>query len=201
MLAVAVLMAYTAMNGLVVPLGRALELVVPGTADIRYGIDIRGGVDAVFEPVDLDGSRQNRSWTLRAIIETRLDNLNILDRDVTVDQQNGFIIVRFPWQSHEDDFDPEKAIAELGETAMLTFQNSAGDVLVTGSHVVEASVGNNPIHRMAAMLYSLNLMKRETELFSEATRELVGQPINIYMDDTLIQSAIVKTIFPTGKPI
>jgi hypothetical protein len=25
------------------------------------------------------------------------------------------------------------------------------------------------------------------------------QPINIYMDDTLIQSAIVKTIFPNGE--
>ena len=111
MLAVAVLMAYTAMNGLVVPLGRALELVVPGTADIRYGIDIRGGVDAVFEPVDLDRKPSEQELdSARAIIETRLDNLNILDRDVTVDQQNGFIIVRFPWQSHEDDFDPKRPL-------------------------------------------------------------------------------------------
>jgi len=197
-LAVAVLMAYTAMNGLVVPLGRALELVVPGTADIRYGIDIRGGVDAVFEPVDLDRKPSEQELdSARAIIETRLDNLNILDRDVTVDQQNGFIIVRFPWQSHEDDFDPEKAIAELGETAMLTFQNSAGDVLVTGSHVVEASVGNNP--QDGSYVVQLEFDEEGTELFSEATRELVGQPINIYMDDTLIQSAIVKNHIPNGK--
>jgi SecD/SecF fusion protein len=196
-LAIAILMAYISINGIVVPLGRSLELVIPGTPDMRYGIDIRGGVDAAFEPVDLDRSPTKQELdSARAIIETRLDNLNILDRDVTVDEQNGYIIVRFPWQSTETDFDPEKAIAELGETAMLTFQNAEGDVLVTGSHVVSASVGTNPT---GGYIVQLEFDEEGTQLFSDATKELVGKPINIYMDDTLIQSAIVQTHIPNGE--
>src|SRR5690554_1169336 len=181
-LAIAILMVYISINGITIPLGRSLELVIPGTPDMRYGIDIRGGVDAAFEPVDLDRNPTRQELeSARSIIETRLDNLNILDRDVTIDEQNGYIIVRFPWQSTETDFDPERAIAELGETAMLTFQNEAGDVLVTGSHVKNASVGTNP--ETGGYIVQLEFDKEGAELFSDATRELVQKPINIYMDD------------------
>lgn len=197
-LAIAILMAYISINGITIPLGRSLELAIPGTPDMRYGIDIRGGVDAAFEPVDLDRNPTKQELdSARSIIETRLDNLNILDRDVTVDEQNGYIIVRFPWQSTETDFDPEKAIAELGETAMLTFRNEAGDVLLTGSHVVSAAVGTHP--QKGGYIVQLKFDEEGTQLFSDATRELVGRPINIYMDDTLIQSAIVQTHIPQGE--
>jgi SecD/SecF fusion protein len=197
-LAVAILMSYVSIKGLVIPLGRSLELVIPGMPEMRYGIDIRGGVDAAFEPVDLDRKPTKQELeSARSIIETRLDNLNILDRDVTIDEQNGYIIVRFPWQSTETDFDPERAIAELGETAMLTFRNEAGEVLVTGSHVVSASVGTHP--QKGGYIVQLEFDDEGTKLFSDATKVLVGKPINIYMDETLIQSAIVQTHIPSGE--
>lgn len=34
----------------------------------------------------------------REVIETRLDAQNILDREVTVDEKAGDVIVRFPWK-------------------------------------------------------------------------------------------------------
>jgi hypothetical protein len=46
-----------------------------------------------------------------------MDAKNITDRDVTIDKNNGKILVRFPWKSDEADFDPQKAVTELGETA------------------------------------------------------------------------------------
>ena len=46
-------MAYVALFGLTIPIG-IYDLKVPGAPDMRFGIDIRGGVDAVFEPKDLD---------------------------------------------------------------------------------------------------------------------------------------------------
>ena len=197
-LAIALIMSFVAINGLVIPLGRSLEMVIPGSGDMRYGIDIRGGVDAAFEPVDLDRNPTKQELeSARSIIETRLDNLNILDRDVTIDEQNGYIILRFPWQSTETDFDPERAIAELGETAMLTFQNEAGDVLVTGTHVKSASVGTHP--QTGAYVVQLEFDEEGAKLFSDATRELVKKPINIYMDETMIQSAIVSNHIPNGE--
>jgi len=196
--AIAMIMAYTAINGLIIPIGSSLELVIPGIPDMRYGIDIRGGVDAAFEPVGLDRKPTKQELeSARAIMETRLDNLNILDRDVTIDEQNGYIIIRFPWQSTETDFDPEKAISELGETAMLTFRNEEGDVLVTGSHVINASVGTSP--KTGGYIVLLEFDEEGTELFSKATKELIDKPINIYMDDTLIQSAIVQSHIPNGE--
>lgn len=197
-LALAIFMSYVAINGLVIPLGRSLEMVIPGSGEMRFGIDIRGGVDAAFEPVDLDRRPTKQELeSARSIMETRLDNLNILDRDVTIDEQNGYIILRFPWQSTETDFDPETAIAELGETAMLTFRNEDGDVLVTGSNVENASVGTNP--ETGGYIVQLKFDNEGAELFSKATKELVQKPINIYMDETLIQSAIVKTHIPNGE--
>ena len=37
------------------------------------------------------------------------------------DSEEKQIIVRFPWQSQEEDYDPTKAVEELGTSAVLTF--------------------------------------------------------------------------------
>src|SRR5690554_6801639 len=166
---------------------------------MRFGIDIRGGVDAVFEPADdsIEPTVQQLE-AARLIIETRLDNKNILDREVTIDRQTGSIIVRFPWKADETDFDPETAIAELGETAMLTFQDEDGNILVEGSHVKESFVTRD---EYGAFVVGLTFDEIGTEKFSKATKELIGKPIIIYMDDTLIQSAIVNVHIEGGEAI
>ena len=106
------LMSYVAIFGVHIPLGNDKSFVIKGAPDIRFGIDIRGGVDAVFEPKDLSIVPTEADLeAARATINNRLDKLNILDRDVTIDLQNKHIIVRFPWKSDEANFDPEKAIA------------------------------------------------------------------------------------------
>ncbi|HZK34066.1 MAG TPA: protein translocase subunit SecF [Bacillota bacterium] len=195
----AIIMAFIAINGLSLPLWNALELNVPGAPDMRFGIDIRGGVDAVFEPADdsIEPTTQQLD-AARTIIETRLDNQNILDREVTIDRQTGSIIVRFPWKADETEFDPESAIAELGETAMLTFQDEDGNILVEGSHVVESFVSRD---ERSGFVVSLVFDEEGTELFSEATERLIKKPIIIYMDETLIQSATVSVHIKNGEAI
>lgn len=197
-LAVALVMTYTALYGINIPLWGALELKVPGAPDIRFGIDIRGGVDAVFEPADLDRAPTAEELdAARSVIETRLDQQNILDREVTVDKQNGFIIVRFPWKADETEFDPESAIAELGETAMLTFRDEEGNILLEGSHVKNSTVQMDRTY--GKYVVALEFDEEGTKLFSEATERLIGEVINIYMDETLIQSAVVREHISTGE--
>jgi len=197
-LAIALIMTYTALYGINIPLWGALELKIAGAPDIRFGIDIRGGVDAVFEPADLDRAPTDEELdAARSVIETRLDQQNILDREVTVDKQNGYIIVRFPWKADETEFDPESAIAELGETAMLTFRDEEGNILLEGSHVKNSTVQINRTY--GNYVVALEFDEEGTKLFSEATERLVGKVINIYMDDTLIQSATVKEHISTGE--
>ncbi len=196
-LIVAILMVYTAINGLTIPMGDD-PLTILGAPDMRYGIDIRGGVDAAFQPEGLDRKPTGDELeSARTIIETRLDQQNIMDRDVTIDKDNGYVIVRFPWKADETNFDPEAAIAELGQTAQLTFQDSDGNILLTGDHVAKAAaVVDQSINQYVV---SLSFDDEGTRLFSEATQKLVGKLINIYMDKTLIQSATVNEHISSGS--
>ena len=193
----AAVLAYLAAFGLIIPVGTS-DITIPGAPNMRFGIDIRGGVDAAYRPVGLDRKPTAEELeSARAIIETRMDSKNILDRDVTIDQQNGYILVRFPWKADETEFNPQKAIAELGATARLTFRDSAGNILVEGKNVKLASPGSD----QGKFLVHLSFDAEGATLFDQATAKMVGQPIDIYMDETLIQRATVETRISGGEAV
>lgn len=194
-IAIALLMVYTAIFG--INLG---SFKILGSPDMRYGIDIRGGVDAVFQPAEDLGRKPTVTEleAARAIIETRLDKQNILDRDVTTDEGNGYVIVRFPWKADETDFNPEKAISELGDTAQLTFVGPDDKVILTGSNVRSSKpgVGQN---LNEGYIVSLDFDEKGTKLFGEATTKFVGKNIRIYMDEEKISEATVIQPITTGE--
>lgn len=168
--------------------------------DMRYGIDIRGGVEAVFEPKGIKRkATAHELETAREVIETRLDGENITDRQVTVDKDGGYIIVQFPWKSGETNFNPEDAISELGDMAQLTFRDPNGKVLVEGKDVESASADNDTSGTTAGYQVSLKFNDEGAKLFEEATGRLVGKEINIYMDNKKIESAIVETKISGGE--
>lgn len=171
---------------------------VKGMNEIRFGIDIRGGVEAVFEPANLDRlPTDSELESARIIMETRMDAQNILDREITVDNTTGHIIVRFPWKSGETDFNPQKAIKELGETARLTFRDPEGNILVEGKDVKESQVQldkktNQPI-------VTLDFNEEGSKDFADATEKLAGQYIAIYMDETMISAPRVTKKITGGQ--
>lgn len=170
---------------------------IKGADQMRFGIDIRGGVEATYEPRDLDRKPTvDELEAARAIIETRMDAKNISDRDVTIDKSNGKILVRFPWKSDEASFDPQKAVSELGETARLTFRDPNGNIILQGTDVVKSSAqinqdGSGPV-------VVLKLSHKGTVDFTEATSRLIGQNIDIFMDENRISTAIVETPITNG---
>ena len=108
--------------GISVRYGDVDRVYVKGAGDIRWGIDIRGGVDATFTPPAGIDATPEEMEAAKAVIEQRLVSQNITDSEVYVDTNKDRVIVRFPWKSDETDFNPEEAIKELGETASLTFR-------------------------------------------------------------------------------
>ena len=175
------------------------DLEIKGSGQMRFGIDIRGGVDATFEPRDLDRMpTESELEAARAIIETRMDASNITDRDVTIDKVSGQILVRFPWKSDEADFDPQKAVTELGETAKLTFRDPDGNVVLEGTDVVRSAA---QVDESGLPVVALELSGEGAEKFAEATGRLVGQPISIYMDENEISSPIVQQKIAGGKAV
>ena len=162
-----------------------------GADEMRFGIDIRGGVEATYTPKDLGRAPSSDELeSAKTIIETRMDAQNISDREVTIDNTNGSIIVRFPWKSDEADFDPQKAISELGETALLTFKDPDGNVVLEGTDVAKsyASISQQD----GSYVVVLELTNTGSTKFAEATGNLVGKPISIYMDETEISAPTVK---------
>ncbi len=166
-----------------------------GASDMRFGIDIRGGINAVFVPKDLDREPSAEELeAAKAVIETRLDQRGILDRDVTSDSDVGSIIVNFPWKADETDFDPEKAIAELGSMAMLSFKDPDGEVVMEGKHVAKATAGQDTDPQsLGGFVVNLTLKPEGRKAFADATERLVGQTITIYLDDNEISSPTVES--------
>lgn len=175
---------------------------VKGVQKIRYGIDIRGGVEAVFKPETEATPTAAELESARVVIETRLDNENITDREVTIDKEGGYIIVRFPWKSDETDYDPEDAIAELGEMAELQFIDPEGTVVVEGKDVTSASPeAQREDNGTTSYVVALTFNSDGASKFAEATGRLVGQQIGIYMDDTLLSNPVVQTQITGGQAV
>ena len=193
-------LSYTAFCGIDDYFGDTRKLYLKGAEDIRWGIDISGGVEAVFSP-DKKGVKITDSDmdSAKAIIETRLVSKNITDYEVFTDKRNHQIIVRFPWAAGESDFDAQQAVAELGETAMLTFckNEDQSQVILSGSEVKLATPALNPENNDP--IVSLRFSDTGKQKFADATTELVGQKISIWMDDTMISSATVNEPITTGE--
>lgn len=175
---------------------------VKGVGQMRYGIDICGGVEAVFEPQNLNRAPTEQELSVaRNIIEMRLDAQNITDREVTVDKDGGYIIVRFPWKSDEKTFEPEDAIAELGEMAQLTFRDSDGNIMLEGKNVKSSLVQKDTSGVSQEYVVELIFDDEGAKLFEAATGKLLGQQMGIYMDERLISNPVVEAAISGGQAV
>ncbi len=183
--------------------GDTKQTYIKGAEDIRWGIDIRGGVEAIFSP-DIDDSKITTANmdSAKTIIETRLINKNITDYEVYTDHDSHQIIVRFPWQSDEKDFDPAAAVAELGETAVLRFyegQTNEKVVLEGAKDIKSASPAVD--QETGAYVVQLHLTSAGKDKFAEATGRLKGSQISIWMDDVIISAPTVNDVITNGEAV
>lgn len=195
-------LTYTAFFGIENYYGDTRKVYFKGANDIRWGIDIRGGVEAVFSPdkaeVDITDDDMDAA---KAIIETRLVNKNITDYEVYTDSDNHQIIVRFPWAADESDFDAAAAVQELGETALLTFcrNEDKEDVILSGAEDIDRAVAGvsqtESGNEYVVYLYFTDVGKSK---FAAATAELVGSRISIWMDDQEISAPTVNEAITDG---
>jgi len=180
--------------------GDTKKVYIKGAEDIRWGIDIRGGVEAVFSPdksdVDITSDDMDAA---KAIVETRLVNKNITDYEVYTDNDNHQIIVRFPWAAGESDFDAAAAVQELGETALLKFcrNEDKNDVILSGAQDIESAQAG--VNENNAYVVYLTFTDQGKAKFATATAELVNQKISIWMDDQEISAPTVKTAITDGS--
>ncbi len=190
--------------------------IIAGIDDIRWGIDIRGGVNVTFGAPDdyTDPITNDDLDAAKSIIETRLISQNINDYEVYEDFGANNIIVRFPWQADDTSFDPEQAVKEIGATAMLSFRMGySGDLqdgqtyedlelVLTGKDVANAQVGMDTESTVSqSYVVHLSLNDSGKEAFKEATTKAKedGSRISIWMDDEQISAPSVSAVISDGQ--
>ncbi len=196
---------FTAFFGIHSTYGDITTVYVKGAEDIRFGIDIRGGVDVTFMPDGEYDATEEQMAAAEEVIKKRLVSLNITDSEVYVDNNKDRIIVRFPWKEGEAEFNPEQAIQEIGATAKLEFRkgtSTEGELVLEGKDIKAASPAYGPLKDKNQNEYyiHLELEKEGTEKFAQATSELAssGGVISIWMDGELLSSPRVNTAITDG---
>ena len=194
--------AFTAFAGIKYYEGDIQKTVIKGIGDIRWGIDIRGGVEATFKPAgDIDATDEQLD-SAKSIIETRMVSNGITDYEIYSDYGSDRIIVRFPWKEDDTNFDPVSAVDELAATANLTFRNPSGEVVMDGSAVASASVSvdtsNQSTGNPGQYLVLLELNSEGAQTFADITSQYLNQQISIYMDETMLSNPTVQSVISDG---
>ena len=193
------LLCFTSIFGVYTRFGDRTDTVIRGIFDIRWGVDIQGGVDVVFGPADENVKpTAEQVDAVKTIIENRLVAQNITDYEAYADSANGQVVVRFPWADKNQT--AQDLVQDLGKTGMLQFYEGEGTTdSTTGADVPPAAdklvLDGNDVKSATAMVnqdttsagsspyvISLELKDSGKDKFSAATKKLVGSKISIWLD-------------------
>ena len=196
-----VVFSLTAIFGVSYQYGDTKNIYIKGASDIRFGIDIRGGVDVTFMPAgDVDATPEQMT-AAKTVIEDRLVGLGITDYESYVDSNKDRIIVRFPWKTGEADFNPQTAIDEIGTTAKMVFRKGStadGEEILSGDDVTSANAAYNETE---GWVVQLKFNSAGAAAFADATTEQAANKgtISIWLDDKNISTATVDEAITGGE--
>ncbi len=215
-------LAVTSVFGVKTTYGDIETTRIKGISDIRWGIDIKGGVEATFQPANGVDATPEQLESAKAVIETRMVSNNITDYEIYADESSDKIIVRFPWKEDETNYDPNEAIEEISATATLTFRpgnsyesaeyaddgslvmktpsgETALTVLLDGSYIESAEPGVITENGQSSYVVSLKFNSEGAELFEQATTDYLNGTISIWMDDTMLSAPTVESVISDGQ--
>ena len=221
--------SFTAIFGISYYTGDNKTTVLKGISDIRWGIDIRGGVEATFKPAgDVDATDEQLE-SAKSIIELRMVSQGITDYELYADAKSDRIIVRFPWKEDSNQ-NAIEAIEEISSTAQLTFRpgkeysttdvdsngeyvyktptgDTAKTILMDGSYVESATAGMTTDQSTGKNSYVVQLKlksdgdKNGKELFGNITKEYLNQTVSIWMDDIMLSYPTVNAEITDGNAV
>lgn len=175
-------LTYLGFNGLAI--GR--YDVLPFSASIKQGLDLKGGVYAVYEAQDPTADDITRAME---IMRNRLDKANYMEATISKQGTNR-IRVEIP-----DVADPDKVFNLIGEPAVLEFYDPDGKLIMTGDRIVNAQAGQQ--YGEIVVYFTLNSVGARE--FGDATARLVGRPIRIVLDGQEISAPNVNTPITGGE--
>ena len=163
---------------------------------IRQGLDLKGGVSILYEAQAERVTRPEMESAL-SLIRGRLDRTGNLDAEAAIEGNNR-IRVDIPGVT-----DAESAVSDIGRTAMLTFTDEEGNVILDGRHIVNAYREARQTSQGAPVevVVALEFNAEGQQLFEDATGRLVGQRILILLDDEIISGPTVNEKIIGGNAV
>ncbi|MGM0410362.1 MAG: protein translocase subunit SecD [Bacillota bacterium] len=155
--------------------------------NINLGLDLQGGAHIVLQAQPTEGREINDDVMsgIINIIERRVNQLGLTE-PVIQRQGDSRVIVELPAVD-----DPNEAIETIGRTAMLTFRDPNGDVVMTGDVINDAEANHDQYGRPVV---SFKLTSEGEDEFEKVTRQLLGQKMGIYLDDERLTNPTVQSV-------
>lgn len=162
---------------------------------MKLGLDLKGGVNMVLEAEedpDLATIDESSMKAAMDVLERRINSLGVSE---PVIQQDGDkrIIIQIAGET-----DTEKARELVGKTAVLKFVDGAGNIVLEGADVERAAVTQGA---GSAYQVALKLKGEGPAKFAKATRENLGKPIAIMLDDEVISAPTVESEINNGEAV
>ena len=161
---------------------------------IEQGLDLSGGVDIVYQ-ADKETVTDAEMKAAISLLQGRLDWNGWTEAEVAKEGDKR-IRVQIPGVENA-----EEAIQQIGQTAQLSFVDEAGNILLTGDMVKDASkqVGAVDVNSPSQPYVALEFNEEGKKLFAEATKNNIGKVIYIVMDDEIISAPTVQTAITDGQ--
>lgn len=159
--------------------------------NIKQGLDLKGGVYIVYEADKQTPSEEEMAAAV-SMIQTRLEYNNWTEAEASIEGSlKNRIRVQIPGVD-----DAQTAVDDIGSTAHLTFCDGEGNVLVDGSNVKDAHPASSGVDQY---LVSLEFDSEGAKAFAEATKQCIGQPLYIKMDDMIVSAPTVQQEITGGQ--
>lgn len=183
----------------------------------QLGLDLKGGSSLVFEAETAKIKSEDLEDALnsaRDIIERRVNLFGVSEPQIrTIKTGDAYrIAVDLPGVQ-----DVSQAVALIGQTAQLHFKQSPGPIDpaeatstplflllsketgLTGKHVKKARVDFNP--QTGEPQVALDFSSEGAKLFEKVTKENLGRPVGIFLDDYIISAPTVQAVISGGNAV
>ncbi|HWI50981.1 MAG TPA: protein translocase subunit SecD [Symbiobacteriaceae bacterium] len=154
---------------------------------MKLGLDLKGGVHMVLQGVDSEVGPVTDEALEAAleVVDKRVNSLGVSEPVIQLDKGNKRIIVQIAGET-----DTERARAIVGKTAVLTFTDPEGKIVLDGKDIERAGVAPD---QQGGYEVTLKLKGEGPTKFAAATKKWIGQRIEIRLDEDVISAPTVQS--------
>lgn len=185
-IALIIIFAFTAVVVVGVPIG---VYNFEPTKTISLGLDLTGGVYAVYEADDtgIEDFDSKLEGTM-TVLRNRLDALNFTEATITKQGDNR-IRVEVPINDESGLDDPQEISNYIGKAAHLTIVDPDGNIIIEGDEMKSAKP---MVDSDNTYFISFELNSEGASKFADATTKYKGQVLEIKVDDITISAPTVE---------